>query len=601
MKRYRHVMASTKGNRQPAAIVSVACETTQHDVEDKPGYQRLHLVRWHTVSTKLINGRPEHVHRATGTTPDTWWRSLDRLLVGGGTIVIVSASAVTDWSLLGLWEALEEGRVWCCGRDRNSSGERDTGAPISGYGYLVIEDTPSIALLSVRDAKVSLKWVDIGNYGIDPLNLPMDICEMADELHRIICAIVNTLTDRRWGQLRDTVGSQAMYSFRRKHLRNLIVCHTVKPVLDMERASYYGGRVECGRIGKTEGPIYELDIRGSYLSVCTDTDLPVRLVAYNLTPAAGEVPDNRDRRGFAACVTIETDRPCYPVGGENGVYWPVGRYATTLAGPELAHAEKAGRVISYHSWAEYDLEPCLTRWAEDVYDLRCECEESGDTALATWAKGLAVSLAGKLGQRSRQWVWEPRKKPRNYYDQYYGRHTDGAVHRYQEIAGRHRREDETGWAPDAVPAIAAWITSEARMRLWALMECAHVSECWYVATDCLYVSAEGYSRLTAAGWIREGELGYLQVKGVHPWIDVRGLNSYAFPDRDVEAGRPRTGTYWCDDEPSCYHSVWIATLLEAGERPSAQRHATTHEHVAPYTRGIVTAGGRVEPLQLWES
>lgn len=620
--RYRHVLAKARGGKQPDCVIGVATESIAEPVKGRQGVERLRLVRWFTSCESGLQGQRASRVDSAGSDCSSFWRALERAGSRYRHILLVSSNAVTDWALLGLWEALEDERLRIAGANQQGAygatgsnlgseqrqegtakglhGESKPRHANSAAGFIVTEDPPSILYAYLREGGALVRWVDIRNYGIRSVQIPAGPSSASGWLLSVATGMIRELTARQLGGLKDTAGAQAMYSFRFKHLKNLIVCHTVESVLQLEKDAYYSGRCECGRIGHTEGPVYELDLRGAYTHVCAVEPVPVRLRHYNLSPATGEMPQTGTGRGMVATVCIETGEPAYPLRRDGLTVFPTGRFLTTLCGPELQDALDKDRVRYWKCWAEYDLAPALASYADDVYALRCSAESAGDQRLAAWAKALAVSIVGKLGQRGRHWHWLPGQQPRYYYDQYYQRHTDGRVHRFQEIAGQHRMESVEGWAYDACPAIAGWICSAARLRLLHILRCAGYSECWYCDTDCVFTTDVGYNRLVSAGWVRPGQLGYLQVKGCHEWFEPRGVKSYRLPSRRVDSGRSANEGTGGTSSEQARHSVWMSTYLDRGARPQAERITTTWQKVTPYRHGQITMGGRTKPWHYWE-
>lgn len=620
--RYRHVMARTKAGRRPTAIVSVACSYNTVPIPDRKGYDRMTLTQWAATSTILTREDTSSSKNATGTTALDWWQQIDRMAARGGTVLIVSANAPLEWCLLGLWEEMEYGRCWCS-ETRNAAGDSDgsqlsemQGQPVgSGCGQelqrslrlqsvwsgnLVLEDPPAIAHFRRAGHAASFRWVDIRNYGISPDTLPPGDDSISRELNRIMVSMDAELTSRGLGSIKDTSASQSLHSFRHKHLSSCIVCHTVKDVLGMEDSAYYSGRCECYFIGHYQERVHELDMRSAYVWCMLNLDVPVRLVDYQLSPAQGEVPDIDHAARMCADVTIRTNRSAYPCRRENGTIYPIGCFRTTLSGPELAHAAECGHIVKWHGWSIYDCEPALRGYAQEVYDMRRQYDERNMYALSSWAKALAVALVGKCGQRSRLWQWHQEKRPRCMWDQYYQRWTDGRVYRWQEIAGIHRRECVSGWASDSVPAIAAWITAACRQRLWQAIQCAGSAEVVYMDTDSIFVSQAGFNQLMDSGWIRQGECGYFEERGAHDEIDIRGIKSYRTTVRERDAGFPRSARREGDRQDLIRQNVWASTCLARGDRPGGQSKLVHWHRSGAYKHGIVTAGGRVEPIRLNE-
>jgi len=599
-------------------LIGVHCDTHREDVPGNDKLKRVVLDRWYIAQSYTDPKRHGLAAEHTSTNVGEFWRVLESIAQVRGTVLVCSNRATETWCLLEFWEGLERGRIHLAGHDSRDnrgnsdcdgecrvepigSGRTGCGADRQGdtqpiRGFLVVEDPPTIAYFWLRECPSLIRWIDVRNYGVILPRNTSGGFEPARHIVTFMESMVRQLRERRLGAVKDTSGAQALYSFRRKHLKNAILCHTVKEVLDLEDAAYFAGRCECGRLGRIDGPVYELDIRGSYLFTMRYCPVPCRLRNYVLSTATGECPDFGTPFGIIGEVLLTTEQPDYPYRREGISVWPVGVLKTTLCGPELYDAYDKGRILKWFRWAEYDTEPALSGFADEVYDLRCQAEKSGDKLLAGWAKALAVSLVGKLGQRGKYWEWLPERKPYIMYNQEFARDKDGVVRRYQEIAGYHRREIEVGWADDSVPAIAGWITSAARLRLQTMLHCAGMSECYYYDTDSIFCSAAGFARLARAGWIKDGELGFLQFKGVHQWMEINGIKSYRTPDRHRMAGIPGSGHTNALSVEGFRQSLWMCTYLSMRSKPLSLQKVTSQVRIQPYRHGIRLLDGKVVPL-----
>lgn len=620
--RHRHVLSRTKAGRSPTAVVGVSCECRYEMIEAKPGYERSLLVSWHAVSTIMGHRKGSGTKECSGTIAAEWWIQLDRLAASGGNILIVSDDATLHWCLLGLWEEVECGRSYFS-ETRHNGGDTDNhdvsenagasagnrresrllyrgSVPRVWSGSVILEAPPAIAHFRRHGTAASVRWIDVRNHAIPVNSLGNCPADRSREINRLVLMMSTELASRHLGALKDTSAAQAFHSFRHKHLDSIIYCHTVKEVLDLEQDALYSGRSEAHFIGHYPETVHELDMRGAYTYAMAHCPVPVRLVGYQLSPSTGETPGDGEIGRCCANVTLVSDTNAYPYRSRHGTIYPIGRWRTTLAGPELEHAHRNGRVAKWHRWAVYECEPALARFAREMSEIRDRFDDMREPNLSQWSKAISVSLVGKLAQRVRAWTWVPEKKPRIMWDQYYSRGIDGRVYRWQEIGGQHRREHPAGWGVDAVPAIAAWITSFQRVRLLDCMRVAGSSEVVYADTDSLWVTSTGRGRLRQAGWIELGELGFLEERGTYDGMDIRGHKSYTAGGRRRDAGLPR-GTEQSDiDGGRVRQSIWASTYLSQGIRPGSDSKLTCWHRTTRYAHGTVTAGGRVEPIRVWE-
>jgi len=621
-KRYCHHLYAAKTDRRLKAIVGVSCKHERVSIPDRPGFELFRLSSWEVSSAVLDSMGAWQIANRDSSELGAFWQGLERVGKHGGDVLIVSLDAALDWTLLGFWEEMERGTISICQRNTSSSGpdtdtvsevsqERDSGNRNSRVrnnarmrsvqdGILSIEGSPAIAHFRRNRSTARYRWVSITNYGIPTDKVVSPGTSISHNLVRIIIDMDESLHSRSLGGLMDTSSSQAFYSYRRKHLRSMVLCHTENDVLEMESASNYGGRCEAYHIGHYPERVYELDMRGAYVWAMLHTPVACRLVNYNLEPASGEMPGELLPDTICAVVTIETDRPDYPYRNEHGTVYPVGRFRTTLAGPELAAAVRAGHVVKWHKWVVYECEPILQSFAAEIAEMRDHYDAMGDSALSSWCKSIAVGLVGKFAQRCREWVWHPERSPHTLWDQYYERADDGRVYRWQEICGVHRRESLSSLGADSVPSVSAWITSAARHRLSLLASVCGRHNTVYMDTDSLYVSEQGFTRLAESGWIRSGEYGYLEHRATYDGMTINGLKSYIAGSNRKDSGLPRGAARVPGVETIIRQNVWASTCLEMGSRPEGLCKVSRWNRIRPYQHGIVTAGGRVEPLRVWE-
>jgi hypothetical protein len=82
---------------------------------------------------------------------------------------------------------------------------------------------------------------------------------------------------------------------------------------------------------------------------------------------------------------------------------------------------------------------------------------------------------------------------------------------------------------DSCPAIAACVTSYARVLLREYQSIAGDSNWYYSDTDSIWTNLLGYQRLMSAGHIKQDTLGKLSLKRVHDYLIVHGPKDYETP------------------------------------------------------------------------
>lgn len=171
--------------------------------------------------------------------------------------------------------------------------------------------------------------------------------------------------------------------------------------------------------------------------------------------------------------------------------------------------------------------------------MRQEAEQSGNQAVAALAKGLSVSLIGKLHAYDETWE----ECAADYNDPicgtWLGPARQGGLTTWRAVAGQVSRRVRTGLAWCAVPEVACWIWAAGRNWLWERMSCAGISEVLYADTDGLVVTARGHDRLGAAGYIREGEWGQLRLVAGPVEVEVLGPKMVRLGSEIIQAGAPK--------------------------------------------------------------
>lgn len=598
--RPQHLLRRTTTDRYPSNVICLACDCVWEQAHGGICSETARLVRWVAVGFSGTAGSYGPDHWAEGVTADEWWQALGNHLARRGATVILCQSAGVVCSLLDLWAAVEGGQVDLGGADeRDARGPGHNGQRKANM-RCVLECPPVVVEGKVRGFGSGFKILDAANYGLQPDPEGTGARASAARLSRFARNMVGALRDRQLGSLKDTAGSQAAASFKRRHLTHLMQAHNDERALNLEGESYYGGRCEAFRIGRVGGPVYHLDVSAMYPFCARNNYVPVSLSGVDCGLGAGDQPQLGEGCGLIADVTVETDEPAYPYRNTaDGItVWPVGVFRTVLSGPELQDALSRDRVIRWHRASWYHMAPALKSYAECTLALRDEHKYNPD--MRAWAKALGVCLIGKFGQRERKWVDCHSNVFHGPWDSWYEKREGEQWTRYRSLANYVQREETGGWSYDALPAVASWVTSLARSRLLTMVRCAGWSEVYYLDTDALMVSKDGLCRLADAGWVRDGEPGFLRVKNVSESVDIHGVKAYDEEGRSVRLGRPLSVARGGPGGPRYWAHRTPAGACRERRPPQAVRVAVRHDRTEAYRHGLVCADGTVTPFQLSE-
>lgn len=478
-------------------------------------------------------------------------------------------------------------------------------------------DSPPV-ILAWRKGSVTLRVIDTLNIWRLPLTkigehvglakLPMPALDAPSkewtryarrdvEIIMVAClewfAFLNT---HQLGGFAPTLAAQAMRAYRHRFMTEPIFIDDNERALDMARASYLGGRVECFRLGQLGGPLYQLDINSQYPAHMLAEQFPTKLIGVYKRPTKQEILRWLTQNSVVARCTLNTDEAAYALLDNGKLIFPLGQFTTTLTTPELSYAVRKGHLSSLSVAAVYECRPIFRSFVQTLYAIRLAAFEKGDDTLAWQIRMLMNSLSGKWGQRGR------------VYDEI-GRATDdsikvwteidassGQVRRMRQFAGVVQALSFEGEASESHPAIVAHITAHARLGLWRLIGLAGRGNVFYCDTDSILVNERGHHALAAE--IDTRQLGKLKCEGVYQSAELRGPKDYNLgATRKIKGVKGQAA--WIDNDMVLQdHFTTLVGLLRRGDltAPIVVRQSKILHRV--YTKGVVQADGRVLPLRL---
>ncbi|MGH2690144.1 MAG: hypothetical protein ACRDKW_15265, partial [Actinomycetota bacterium] len=392
------------------------------------------------------------------------------------------------------------------------------------------------------------------------------------------------------------------------------------------------------------GVYADLDYVSHYCMTAGITDVPVHLLQTfeRREPWIWTHPD--PGIGIIAEVEVELRAPVAPYRHPSlGVLYPIGRFRTTLAGPELDLVREHGRIVKWIRGGLYTLRPVLNSWAEwllpQVTGPTAERDELVRRVLKDWTR----SLIGKFGQRApttaRADVEDaPAEPPEITVDLSSGS---------SELPWMQRAPDDPLRGQDATlafPAITAWIHSAARVWLWGGMTTAGLEDLAYVDTDGFLVRVH-QGNLTALQALNpridttaasataalpvpkvqrrrptiaerrqvtrgttdeipteDPRPGTMAVKGTYAEVRIHRPQDYELDQREVIKGLPRARKKIGERTWEAEFWPGIVWHLQHGKPGTYVRPTRTVHLGEDYLRGWVLSDGRVVPLEVrWEN
>lgn len=403
-----------------------------------------------------------------------------------------------------------------------------------------------------------------------------------------------------------TAGQLSM-GILRTHIKPKALCtHNDPDAHLLERQASFGGRCSTwyygdighprdyttiaapapfpGKYGSIPGPILQLDVQSMYPAILAREFFPVKHYSYRVDPPASEPQALAHSFGVIAHVTIETDTPEYPVRRGGDIHYPVGRFQTTLTGPELLALRRDGKVVRCHRMMLYDMGRPFREAAEAMLRLREDTGEYGDDAWKAFAKLIACSLGGKLAQRRGEWQERRKVAPA----QSWGEWTEssgkgGIVRRYRAVAGLvwEYVRDSLGAGPFTFAF--AYLTAYGRLQMRRIREKCPAESVISQDTDGLWVTRPAAIALTDAKLLAKSGPGKLSFREEVPSARFFAPRHYWTPGEWTLAGF-RHGEY--DPHTSSVTSLTRLNPLHwsATEAPTATFLRQNAKKLAPELR-----------------
>jgi len=249
-----------------------------------------------------------------------------------------------------------------------------------------------------------------------------------------------------------------------------------------------------------------------------------------------------------------------------------------------------------HAAAVYERAVIFREFVAAVWRGREDTLAAGNRLYNQHWKYIGNSLYGKFGQNGRVYETDgaaPVASVRNYID--YDLDT-GTLYKGREFGGLRQTWRDEGESRDSMPAIAAHVTSAARVLLWQYVCAAGREQCLYADTDSLLVTRAGTDRL--AEYVAPGELGALKIEMTVTGATIHGPKDYVIGTKWRTKG-VRKGALWLAPG-HVEQEQWasLVGLIRLGDLSAPRTWPVRKVLARGYLKGIVRPDGRVDPLRL---
>jgi len=468
----------------------------------------------------------------------------------------------------------------------------------SDRGSIVILDTLNIWRMALE--KLGKK------IGLPKLDMPASTASAAEwdrygrrDVEIIRAAILDWfsyLKENNMGGFAPTLASQAMVLFRHKYMKHRIFIDCNERALQLTRSGYYGGRVECFRIGHYRQDFYALDFNAMYPAVMSENNFPIKLISHTFYAVISDLQQWVIRYAVCARVLLSTHEPFAPVRTKTKLLFPIGVFECILSTPELIYALKRNYIVEVKEVAVYEHAPIYRDMMLDMQQIKSQAKRDGDDVTEFRTKILQNSLYGKEGQSGIKWAedsWSDDLTCKQWTELDM---VTGKIIQHRQLAGLHQIKETEGESRESFPAIAAHVTAYARMKLWCTILQAGRENVWYCDTDCVVVNQTGRDRLESL--IDEYALGALKQEGEYDDIIINGNKDYCFNTK-VKTKGVRSSAVWLDGW-TVSQEQWsgLRGLVRDGDVTAPRTRKIVKRLSRLYSKGVVTQSGVVLPHRL---
>jgi hypothetical protein len=589
-----HYLKTNDTSWSPRRVIFFDTET-RYDEDARPQVHHMRLWAARFDQRTYSRGQVPHTERARGHTAAELAAALGDWATGSEACWAFAHNLSFDLIAARLLPELEA-QGWQVSREA-------TGSPwpwmTLGRGKSVLTFADSFSWLPASLATIGAEL------GITKLPLPgpddpdADMfarCESDTEiLASAMLGILDWWTDNLLGRWQHTGASTALAMARHKMPKRSILVNADTEQVTWDRKAIYGGRREVFSHGpQSGGPFAEYDFTQAYLTTLAECPVPVKRLARFPALAADHGWIDCPWFGVIAEVEVETDLPRWPARVGGRVHYPVGRFRTVLASPEIARARDLGCLRAVGPGWVYRLGTPLAAWAR--WALAVQRGELGPVhpAVARFLKHAGRAVVGKFAARG----WHHERLTDAEHPAWSSLPAWNVAARAREtitqLGVRRFATREVPLSDNAFPAVLAWVESHVRLRLSAVIDAAPDGAVICCDTDGL-TARPGELPDSAYAPAVTGPL-IMRPKHVYRRIDVLGPQHIKRDGRAKLAGIPGAAEQTARGEYTALLWPKLAWQLGNGANGGYVRPPQSYRLLPCYVSGFVLDTGRVRPV-----
>lgn len=491
----------------------------------------------------------------------------------------------------------------------------------AGWNVQVLHAATSTALLVAQREKNTIRFANLTNW-IDSIE---ELPDSAEPRVKLIAKAFNEylafVVKHNMGEFKYTAASQAFTCFRRRFLTEKILHYDQPEFNAYIRAAYFGGRVECGRLGSLADSGYtRIDINSLYPYVMSTNRYPTKFRQWCRNPNLKYLRKRAQDSGCVAECLVATDEPIYAIQRNGSTVFPTGTFTARLCTGTLQIALERGHVRSCSQLATFDTRDLFSGFVGYFYPLKARYRAAGMAIWTGTVKGILNKLYGKFGERHDHVIWEGDGDDGDLYAhpclvpaadvpdgdakfnwRYVAEKETGELH----VAATERSCMGRKWitagykeGTSSAPAIAAHVTDYGRAHLWLLIEKLGLENMLYCDTDSLIFESQHLDKLL--GEINAEEIGKLRILGEATSLEIRGCKNYTFGGEDIIAGKPKNAIWQNHRLYTARYFPNPTRVLQPRAVAGAPIGAVTKSVLTRYSKGDVLGDGTITRFLLEE-
>jgi hypothetical protein len=355
------------------------------------------------------------------------------------------------------------------------------------------------------------------------------------------------IKDYDLGAIKYTVSAQSMEAFKQKFCKHKIYLTDDLELLSFERQAYYGGRTEIFYKGSILKKIKYFDVNSMYPYVMKEFRYPTQHKFTKLNVSVEQMQYYLDQGFLVIAETyVNTKVNCIPHKKDHTLLFPVGKFMSVLATPEIQKGMELGVIEKFGRVEIYQGEKIFSEYIDFFYNLRLKFK-SENNPLEKLVKLFLNSLYGKFGARVDKWhkisieefqeivptfdltawIMEEWKLPKILVDGI------NIVPKIRYIGNELQYSGDFEEDSNSFPAIAAHVTSYAHLILWSALEyCQNSKTCsaFYCDTDSVFTDGDLPSEI-----VDDKQLGKFKIEKTFDYgVEFINLKNYCPLDENRE-------------------------------------------------------------------